>query len=156
MANNEYDFRPDDFVFVQQDKVIKDKKLETKPTTFFKDAMRRAGIPYTHYKENSLFKSRECKEWVAIFNALCAPDFSYWNRRLLSEALITDFFHFDVDGLDKLRYIESDVFDRPDNKCRIRIYEWRMLALKHRYAEMMERVYKDSEIEKRYTKEVIM
>ncbi|MBP5179465.1 MAG: ABC transporter permease [Lachnospiraceae bacterium] len=41
MANNEYDFRPDDFVFVQQDKVIKDKKLETKPTTFFKDAMRR-------------------------------------------------------------------------------------------------------------------
>ena len=116
---------------------------------FFKDAMRRAGIPYTHYKENSLFKSRECKEWVAIFNALCAPDFSYWNRRLLSEALITDFFHFDVDGLDKLRYIESDVFDRPDNRCRIRIYEWRMLALKHRYAEMMERVYKDSEIEKR-------
>jgi len=116
---------------------------------FFKDAMRRAGIPYTHYKENSLFKSRECKEWVAIFNALCAPDFSYWNRRLLSEALITDFFHFDVDGLDKLRCIESDVFDRPDNKYRIRIYEWRMLALKHRYAEMMERVYKDSEIEKR-------
>lgn len=41
MANNENEFRPDDFVFVQQDKVIKDKKLETKPTTFFKDAMRR-------------------------------------------------------------------------------------------------------------------
>ena len=35
------DFRPDDFVFVNQDKAIKDKKLETKPTTFFKDAMRR-------------------------------------------------------------------------------------------------------------------
>jgi hypothetical protein len=38
---NNNDFRPDDFVFVNKDNVIKDKKLETKPTTFFKDAMRR-------------------------------------------------------------------------------------------------------------------
>lgn len=30
-----------DFVFVQQDKAIHDLKFETKPTTFFKDAMRR-------------------------------------------------------------------------------------------------------------------
>ena len=41
MANIDNDFRPDDFVFVNQDSTIKDKKFETKPTTFFKDAMRR-------------------------------------------------------------------------------------------------------------------
>ena len=29
----------DDFTFVQKDKEIKDVKLESKPTTFFKDAM---------------------------------------------------------------------------------------------------------------------
>lgn len=34
-------FKDDDFVMVQKDSRIKDKKLETKPTTFFKDAMRR-------------------------------------------------------------------------------------------------------------------
>jgi len=34
-------FREDDFVLIQQDKKVKDKKLDTKPTTFFKDAMRR-------------------------------------------------------------------------------------------------------------------
>lgn len=34
-------FKDDDFVMVQKDTRIKDKKLETKPTTFFKDAMRR-------------------------------------------------------------------------------------------------------------------
>ena len=34
-------FKDNDFVMVQKDTRIKDKKLETKPTTFFKDAMRR-------------------------------------------------------------------------------------------------------------------
>jgi len=34
-------FRDDDFVLIQQDKRVTDKKLDTKPTTFFKDAIRR-------------------------------------------------------------------------------------------------------------------
>lgn len=34
-------FRDDDFVLVQKDKRVTDKKLDTKPTTFFKDALRR-------------------------------------------------------------------------------------------------------------------
>ena len=37
----EYKVSKDDFVFVQQDTKIHDKKLETKPTTFIKDAFRR-------------------------------------------------------------------------------------------------------------------
>ena len=117
--------------------------------TFFEDAMRRIGMPFTRYKENSLFKSRECSEWIAIFNALNAPDFSYWNRRLLNEALVTDFFNLETKGLQKLHYIESEIFDNPDNECRKMIYEWRALALKFRYAEMLERIYKDSKIEEK-------
>ena len=116
---------------------------------FFEDAMRRVGMPFTRYKEDSLFKSRECAEWIAIFNALNAPDFSYWNRRLLSEALITDFFELNVKGIQKLHYIESDAFDKPDNECRKMIYEWRSLALKFRYAEMLEKIYKDTRVEER-------
>lgn len=34
-------FREDDFVLIQKDKRVTDKKLDTKPTTFFKDALRR-------------------------------------------------------------------------------------------------------------------
>ena len=34
-------FQPDDFVLVQEDKRITDTKLSTKPTTFFRDAVRR-------------------------------------------------------------------------------------------------------------------
>ncbi|MBR4816561.1 MAG: hypothetical protein IKZ73_04750, partial [Lachnospiraceae bacterium] len=38
---NTNEFLADDFELVQTDKVIKDKKLETKPTTFFRDALKR-------------------------------------------------------------------------------------------------------------------
>ena len=36
-----FEFLANDFELVQSDKAIKDKKLETKPTTFFKDALKR-------------------------------------------------------------------------------------------------------------------
>ncbi len=38
---NEITLTEDDFKFIQQDKKIKDKNFDTKPTTFFKDAMNR-------------------------------------------------------------------------------------------------------------------
>ena len=41
MAEKQVEFRPDDFTLVQQDAVIMDKKLDSKPTTFLKDAFRR-------------------------------------------------------------------------------------------------------------------
>ncbi len=43
MADNRspVEYRPDDFVLVQENVRISDKKLDTKPTTFFKDAIKR-------------------------------------------------------------------------------------------------------------------
>ena len=41
MNTNDIEFRDDDFVMVQSDRRISDTKFETKPTTFFKDAMKR-------------------------------------------------------------------------------------------------------------------
>ena len=40
-TNKDIVFREDDFVLIQKDKRVTDKKLDTKPTTFFKDALRR-------------------------------------------------------------------------------------------------------------------
>lgn len=124
--------------------------------------MRDVGVPYTHYKEANLFRSRECAEWIALFRAINAPDFSSWNRQLLSEVLITDFFKDIVAererasrgteqscGLEELHYTESREFDDPNNQERRQIAAWRALALKHRYAEMLERIYEDSQIEHR-------
>ena len=121
--------------------------------------MRNVGVPYARYKEGNLFKSKECAEWIALFRAINAPDFSSWNRRLLSEVLITDFFKDVVsergkwsrsdegdDNLEELHFVESKEFDNPNNPERMNVAVWRSLALKHRYAEMLERIYKDTQI----------
>ena len=124
--------------------------------------MRSVGVPYTQYKETNLFRSRECAEWISLFRAINAPDFSSWNRQLLSEVLITDFFKDVVaereratrgseqsSGLEELHYAESKEFDDPNNPERLQIASWRTLALKRRYAEMLERIYDDTQIEYR-------
>ena len=41
MVDKDYKFEQNDFELIQENVEIKDKKLETKPTTFFKDALRR-------------------------------------------------------------------------------------------------------------------
>ena len=127
----------------------------------FEETMRSVGVPYTRYKECNLFRSRECAEWIALFRAINAPDFSSWNRQLLSEVLITDFFKDVVsekarqfisledahDGLLELHYAESKEFDNPQNAERLQIAKWRSLALKFRYAEMLEQIYEDTGVE---------
>ena len=111
----------------------------------FKSYLRQAGVPYSHYKEKNLFKSRECHEWIALLGALSVSDFSGWNRRYMSEALITDFFAV------KLDQVESQYYDNPDNPERKKLNVWRSLALKFRYAEMLERIYEDTQIDVRLT-----
>lgn len=111
----------------------------------FKSYLRQAGVPYSHYKEKNLFKSRECHEWITLLGALSVSDFSGWNRRYLSEALITDFFAV------KLDQVESQYYDNPDNLERKKLNAWRLLALKFRYAEMLERIYEDTQIDMRLT-----
>ena len=111
----------------------------------FKSYLRQAGVPYSHYKEKNLFKSRECHEWIALLGALSVSDFSGWNRRYLSEALITDFFTV------KLDQVESQYYDHPDNPERKKLNDWRLLAMKFRYAEMLERIYEDTQIDVRLT-----
>ncbi len=112
------------------------------------DAMRAAGVPFSRYKDSNLFSSRECAEWIALFKAIDAPDFSAWNRRLLSEALITDFFRI---SCQEIEYVESEAFDDPKNPVRKKINAWQELAQKRRYAEMLERIYSDTQIEERLT-----
>ncbi|SMG32918.1 UvrD-helicase domain-containing protein [Fibrobacter sp. UWB13] len=112
------------------------------------DAMRAAGVPFSRYKDSNLFSSRECAEWIALFKAIDAPDFSAWNRRLLSEALITDFFRI---SCQEIEYVESEAFDDPENPVRKKINAWQELAQKRRYAEMLERIYSDTQIEERLT-----
>ncbi|MCQ2120483.1 MAG: UvrD-helicase domain-containing protein [Fibrobacter sp.] len=106
------------------------------------DAMRNAGVPFARYKDTNLFNGRECAEWIALFKAIDASDFTARNRRLLSEVLITDFFRV------KLSDAEKDLFDDPMNIVRQRLQEWKAMAEKRRFAELQEKVYEHTQIEK--------
>lgn len=106
------------------------------------DVMRSAGVPFARYKDTNLFNGRECAEWIALFKAIDANDFTARNRRLLSEALITDFFRV------KLDHAESETFDDPMNIARQRIQEWKLLAEKRRFAELQEKIYEHTQVEK--------
>jgi len=107
------------------------------------ESMKRAGVPYTRYKDDNLFYGRECAEWISLFKAIDANDFSAWNRRILNEALITDFFAIDLSD------VESEFFDDPFSKQRQMICHWKELANQRRFAEMQESIYGESEVEKR-------
>lgn len=106
------------------------------------DVMRNAGVPFARYKDTNLFNGRECAEWIALFKAIDASDFTARNRRLLNEVLITDFFRV------KLSDAEKDLFDDPMNIVRQRIQEWKTLAEKRRFAELQEKVYEHTQVEK--------
>ena len=107
------------------------------------ESMKHAGVPYTRYKDDNLFYGRECAEWISLFKAIDANDFSAWNRRILNEALITDFFAVDLGD------VESEFFDDPFSKQRQMICHWKELANQRRFAEMQESIYGESEVEKR-------
>jgi ATP-dependent exoDNAse (exonuclease V) beta subunit (contains helicase and exonuclease domains) len=105
--------------------------------------MKLAGVPFTRYKDSNLFYGRECAEWISLFKAINATDFSAWNRRILNEVLITDFFAV------ALSDVESEFFDDPFSKPRQMICHWKELASERRFAEMQESIYAESEVEKR-------
>lgn len=70
--NKVINFRDDDFVLVQKDKRVTDKKLETKPTTFFKDALIR-------FRKNKASVAGSIILGILIVLTVLVPTFSTHN-----------------------------------------------------------------------------
>ncbi len=66
MADRENNFMQDDFKLVQRDERITDQKLETKPTTFFRDALRR-------FRKNKSSVAGAVILFILIFLAIVVP-----------------------------------------------------------------------------------
>jgi len=69
---NQITFRDDDFVLVNKDKKVTDKKLETKPTTFFKDALKR-------FRKNKASVAGSIILGILIILAIIVPEVSKSN-----------------------------------------------------------------------------
>ncbi len=105
-----------------------------------KEAFEKYGIPYTQYKNERLFKEKECADWISILEAINAPDFTGYNRRLFKKAMFTYFFGYSLDD------VRSPVFDK-DSTDEIRIIDgWRELAAKREWAMLIERIFVDTDV----------
>ena len=70
-------FREDDFVLIQQNTRVTDKKLDTKPTTFFKDAMKR-------FRKNQASVAGSIILGILVILAILVPILSPCNITMVS------------------------------------------------------------------------
>lgn len=106
-------------------------------------ALKKAGIPFLRYKDGNLFFGKECLQWIALINAITAKDFTSTNRRLLNEALFSDFFCISIDQVD------NEEYDNPSCAERQLIIQWQQLAQQRKWAKLFEKIYADTDIENR-------
>ena len=124
--------------------------------------LQKLGIPFARYKDDNLFNSRECMQWIALFKAIDADDFTAYNRRILNEALLTDFFapvlisqsiecgkqnSLTSTVCHKLHTVNLNKYDDPLCPERKQLTKYHALARKFRWAEMLECIYHESKIE---------
>lgn len=120
--------------------VLCKSKSEMKP---IKHEFSVSGIPFNRYKEDNLFGGRECRDWIALLNAISVPDFSAKNRKILNECLYSSFFGIPLNQLG------SSKFDEPQNPERIEIIKWKKTSLERNWALLLEQIYEDSKVEER-------
>ncbi|MCR5724169.1 MAG: UvrD-helicase domain-containing protein [Treponema sp.] len=116
--------------------------------------LKATGIPFRRYKDDKLFATRECRNWISLFRAIASPDFTGDNRQILSECLFTDFFRPRRNAhlvQSQLLALEDTVYDSPDCRERRQLASWHNLAEKGRWAEFLEAIYRDTDIEKRFS-----
>lgn len=105
------------------------------------EEMRKAGVPYSRYKDTGLFNGLECAHWIALLNAIAANNFSGHNRRVLNEALYTKFFNV------PLSQIKDEKYDSPACEERQELISWQHLASQKQWAKLLEAIFKDTKLE---------
>lgn len=106
-------------------------------------ALKKAGIPSLRYKDANLFAGKECTQWISLFNAITAKDFTGSKRAILSEALFTDFFCIPLDS------VENEEFDNPSCQQRQTIIQWQELSRQRKWAKLLENIFEVTNIENR-------
>ncbi len=117
--------------------VLARTRSEMKP---FQSAFETCGIPYAQYKDSRLFSGRECANWIALLEAIQAPDFTGNNRMYFRKAMFTYFFGYPFDAM------RSSDFDKDSGKEMEMLSDWRDLAASREWARLIERIIVDSDL----------
>ena len=100
--------------------------------------LRKVGLPFLRYKDDNLFKSRECAEWSALLKAIDVEDYSEKNRNYLYAALLTDFWGKDLEYVNATKSAEKSIDEIST------FVKWHALAENRRWAELQECIYAES------------
>ena len=103
-------------------------------------ALKKAGIPYIRYKDQQLFKGKECAHWITLLSSIVSTDFTGHNRKILKKALFTQFF-----GLT-LEQINSDYTTRDDIEEVVLINKWQHLYQTNNWKELFDDIITSSKL----------
>lgn len=105
-----------------------------------KAELKKVGIPFTQYKDDSLFKGKECVNWISVLSAINLPDFTGYNRKVFKKALFTVFFGKELYELNDEKYEKDDIEE-------IKLFnEWRHLAKKRLWEDLIDSVMVKSKL----------
>lgn len=103
-----------------------------------KNALKKAGIPFIMYKNEDLFKGRECAHLISILEAINVNDFTGNNRKIFLKALNSDFFGY------SLKEINGEYFLNDDSKEMELIKSWKDKLLNEKYENLFDSIINDS------------
>ena len=103
-------------------------------------ALAQVGIPYIRYKDESLFKGKECADWITIFKVLNTEDLTGSNRKVFKKSLFTKFFGLSLKKISDEKY-DTDLTDE------IKLVKrWRLLAEARRWEDLVDDIIVESGI----------
>lgn len=105
---------------------------------YLKNALRSYGIPYLKYKDDELFKSTECGQWITLLKAITTPDLTGKNSDLFKQALFTRFFDLSLYELN-----DSQLLQKMSKEIEL-INSWKKLADAYLYEDLFDDIIIES------------
>ena len=102
--------------------------------------LKRLGIPFVRYKDTGLFDGKECSDWIALFEAIDAIDFTGNNRNIFRKVLFTNFFGKSINE------ITDDLYKSDDNIEFSLLMKWREIASSNRWEDLINDIIVSSKL----------
>lgn len=109
---------------------------------YIEQSLKLAGIPFTRYKDNSLFNGIECAEWISLLEAINVTDFTGKNRGYFKKALFTKFFDLPLSEIAKEVYDSDDVMELD------LFNKWKNLAKQRLWQDLFDNILIDTNLNK--------
>lgn len=98
------------------------------------------GVPFVRYKDTGLFDGKECADWIALFEAIDAIDFTGNNRNIFRKVLFTNFFGKSINE------ITDDLYKSDDNIEFSLLMKWREIANSNRWEDLINDIIVSSKL----------